>query len=617
MITASVVSPRVFSNDSGDKVLLADQIDLIMSSRDHAVIRISGVGKSTAIKFLQDLYGQRPDLIFDDDGTRLEISEIRAFEITTREIVKADVVLPLAGWDKDDVIEYLLARNPTACKSVLSRIEDSSFQFCDGSPEVWSYILDQMLAGETGKTLGEMGFDLLRSNIENACDNKKRETPNAAKSLNGSAVRAVLFDLLMNRPLKDVLSTTSEFIAGGKAIRLLQHQEIRDQLIGKEMAKRLHNLDESALSLQLPPKALSICARRIENSAPVMTLVRKTCAKSYSVGGAASLLLACDPNWKPANLSKCSFAKAHLDGARWNGSRLLECNLNMASFRNSQFREANLRQSNLNGADFADSDLTGAVLYKVNANHGSFSNCILTGVITNEAVWRHALLRNANLDEATLTSGDFDHAILIDASFVRSDLRRATFCMAILERTDFSFANCMGADFSQCDLRSTIFFETNCVHARFDESNLEDTDLLSIDLGNAYCRKALFSGSRMRGANLQKAQLNGARMAEIDWEACNLSGADLRNCDFHYGSTRCGLVDSPYPSHGTRTGFYTDDYDDRHFRKPEEIRKANLRGCDLRDAKIEGTDFYLVDLRDAKLDKSQRKKLAASGAILD
>ena len=108
-----------------------------------------------------------------------------------------------------------------------------------------------------------------------------------------------------------------------------------------------------------------------------------------------------------------------------------------------------------------------------------------------------------------------------------------------------------------------------------------------------------------------------ARMAEIDWEECDLRRANLQECDFHYGSTRCGLVDSPYPSHGTRTGFYTDDYNDRHYRKAEEIRKANLRGCDLRGAKIDGTDFYLVDLRDAKLDPSQRKQLAAGGAILD
>ena len=107
-------------------------------------------------------------------------------------------------------------------------------------------------------------------------------------------------------------------------------------------------------------------------------------------------------------------------------------------------------------------------------------------------------------------------------------------------------------------------------------------------------------------------------MADIDWEACDLRGADLRGVVFQMGfSTRCGLVGSPYPSHGTRTGFYTEDYPDRYLRRPEEIRKASLTGCDLRGANIGGVDFYLVDLRRAILDQEQLRQLKTTGAILD
>ncbi len=60
-----------------------------------------------------------------------------------------------------------------------------------------------------------------------------------------------------------------------------------------------------------------------------------------------------------------------------------------------------------------------------------------------------------------------------------------------------------------------------------------------------------------------------------------------------------------------------DDYSDQHFQPPETIRKASLFGCDLRGAKIEGVDFYLVDLRKAKYDPEQRDQLIATGAILD
>jgi hypothetical protein len=83
------------------------------------------------------------------------------------------------------------------------------------------------------------------------------------------------------------------------------------------------------------------------------------------------------------------------------------------------------------------------------------------------------------------------------------------------------------------------------------------------------------------------------------------------------GSSRSGLVDSPIASLGTRTGFYTDDYNEQDFKSPEEIRKANLRSADLRGAKIDGVDFYLVDLRDALYDASQEQQFRSTGAILE
>jgi hypothetical protein len=46
-------------------------------------------------------------------------------------------------------------------------------------------------------------------------------------------------------------------------------------------------------------------------------------------------------------------------------------------------------------------------------------------------------------------------------------------------------------------------------------------------------------------------------------------------------------VDS-YPSHGTGTGFYTNDYNAREFKSPDETRKAHLCGADLRGANIRG-----------------------------
>ena len=83
------------------------------------------------------------------------------------------------------------------------------------------------------------------------------------------------------------------------------------------------------------------------------------------------------------------------------------------------------------------------------------------------------------------------------------------------------------------------------------------------------------------------------------------------------GSSRSGLVGSPIACEGSKTGFYTDDFEDRHFKSPEEIRKANLRHADLRGANLSRLDLYLVDLRDAKLDRSQHDHAQQCGAILE
>ena len=78
----------------------------------------------------------------------------------------------------------------------------------------------------------------------------------------------------------------------------------------------------------------------------------------------------------------------------------------------------------------------------------------------------------------------------------------------------------------------------------------------------------------------------------INWERADLRGADLRGASFHLGSSRSGLVGSPIACEGSRTGFYTDDFNEQDFKAPEEIRKANLCGADLRGACLDGVELH-------------------------
>ena len=107
------------------------------------------------------------------------------------------------------------------------------------------------------------------------------------------------------------------------------------------------------------------------------------------------------------------------------------------------------------------------------------------------------------------------------------------------------------------------------------------------------------------------------RGADVDWQRASLRGADLTGASFHLGSSRSGLVGSPIACEGSKTGFYTDDFEEQHYKAPEEIRKANLCGADLRGAWLDGVDFYLVDLRGASYDAQQEQHFRRCGAILE
>jgi uncharacterized protein YjbI with pentapeptide repeats len=154
------------------------------------------------------------------------------------------------------------------------------------------------------------------------------------------------------------------------------------------------------------------------------------------------------------------------------------------------------------------------------------------------------------------------------------------------------------------------------VEARILECNLEGLEINGADFTQADLTGSLLTGSRFPEGRFRNARLVEAGLAEIEWENADLRDADLTHASFHLGSSRSGLVGSTIPCEGSRTGFYTDDYNEQDYKSPEEIRKACLCGADLRGAKLEGTDFYLVDLRDAKYTEDQHEHFARCGAIL-
>ena len=138
-----------------------------------------------------------------------------------------------------------------------------------------------------------------------------------------------------------------------------------------------------------------------------------------------------------------------------------------------------------------------------------------------------------------------------------------------------------------------------------------------VNFESANLHGALLTACNLQGACFANADLREAGLADVDLERADLRGAGLTGVSFHAGSSRSGLVDSPIACEGSRTGFYTDVYDEQTYKAPEDIRKANLCRADLRSAKVGGVDFYLVDLRDALFDPELEPHLRRCGAILE
>ncbi len=202
------------------------------------------------------------------------------------------------------------------------------------------------------------------------------------------------------------------------------------------------------------------------------------------------------------------------------------------------------------------------------------------------------------------------------ARFTDADLSDANFTDASIDGADFSGARLDGAAMVGLRLRDAVLQGASFAGADLSDCDLEGTELRCANFSHAYLCDASLSGSQMPNADFTWADLQDSRLAEIDWEGATLRNADLRGATFHMGGSRSGLVGSPIACEGSRTGFYTDEMEEQHFKSPEEIRKANLCGVDLRGAQIDGVDFYLVDLRGAKFDADQAVHLRRSGAIL-
>jgi uncharacterized protein YjbI with pentapeptide repeats len=514
--------------------------------------------------------------------------------------------LRLAPWGEDEWIEYLLATDRRLCASVMTRLglAKSENARLEGIPELWRIVLDRMIADpslpgprstlkrELAALMPDDGF---RYQIESACF--AAIAKNDLSALQHAGV---------TRPDQALF-------------RLLRHRPVQLLLAADSIVAALKNRAESAaLGTPLPRDLVLETVTEFADDPDLVDRLRSL----IKIGGrrehpmVASLLHALRLGWRP-DRPLPRLAGAYLEDAPWPDTDLAGADLRDADLSGANLRGSRLDSAMLEAANLADADLCAASMNRAKFERADLSRASLTRVCA-----RQALFKSARMVAANMVSGDFDranfgganlsHARLTDASLVGTDFRSAK-----LEESDFSQANLSDAIMQGLTLAGVQFAGACFTGADLSRCNLEGMNLRDCAFARANLGHALLTGSQMQGANFRGANLRATGLADIAWEGADLRGADLREAAFHLGSSRSGLVGSPIASEGSRTGFYTDDWNEQDFKGPEEIRKANLCGADLRGARIDDVDFYLVDLRGAVLEPEQVLQMRRCGAILE
>lgn len=612
------VRPRVMAEQSRGIVLLEDLVEELAAAQDVACLWLygpPGAGLTTALRHLKWVFGNHAGFTFVDCDFPATVFEQRAAGLIgmpqatarTQGILKCK----LASWERDEWIEYLLALHKPRCPSVMKRLQgDPLAGSLLGHPALCSQVLDLLATEEALTSTRDAIIRIIDAQFPTT--DIRRET-------------SYLFYASLTRgpEVQQEDAVPIDWFSPAQ-LRLIHIPAIRT-LLASEAAWEQVQQERVELSEHWPRELVREIAMRLSKSADLQQylVARLTPNHQQSHPVILSLLHAVGmplrdilPRQTGLFRTPLRLDGAFLDRADCSELVISKCSMIETSFCAADFTRAVLQGINAERADFIDACFLEAKLAHFNGAGANFAAAEMTRLHGEQVIWNRARLAFAILTEARLE----------DSRFLAADLSNSVCRAASFHRCHFTGARLAAADFCDADFSDAILSELDLTVARFDRANfqgahmarcsLEGMELPDADFRRANLHDAIFTDSIMPLADFSHAILFGAKLANVDWEGANLRGADLTNATFHMGSSRSGLVGSSIASYGSRTGFYTDELHEQDFKAPEEIRKANLRGADLRGARIENVDFYLVDLRDAQFDPQHEEQLRRTGAIL-
>jgi uncharacterized protein YjbI with pentapeptide repeats len=615
------VRPRVLLPDGSAPLPLDDEVLSRLEAGHWGLIELvgrTGCGKSTALAYLAERFGDEPALVLVDRPEAEEIAELieSASECLVICASPTQTLPPgsverwrVSPWGLDECIEYLLAMHRSQCARVMARIQSGRQRlWLSGVAELWRAVLDRLAAdGSLPDVKTALRADLLAR---------------LADPTTLAAARECCFVRTAHGTHESPAAAQLWQHGDPKLLSLLRHEQSQTLLAAEHLADELlQGNAHHVLAMSLPEALVHEAAYLMRNDPRAhVELDRVFAAPNRPCDAmAASLLQSMGAGWLPKNRrgrAPC-LSGAYLSGAKWPGVRLSHLDISHSDLTGADLSEAQLAWAVAHMARMTEIRLHGARLDQFFAVRALLADADLSHVRAAAAFFRAADLRGATLEGALLRDASFIEADLRGARFCRADLTRAYFRESQLDEADFSGANLSLADFTRCVLRGAEFSGAKLVGALLVHCDLEGMYLPGTNFEDADLGGACLTATRMPGARFRNASLTNAGLADIEWEGADLRDANLNGSTFHLGSSRSGLVGSPIASEGSRTGFYTDEFHEQDFKAPEEIRKANLCNADLRGAKVENVDFYLVDLRGARYTREQEAHFRRSGAILE
>lgn len=617
-----IVRPRVFvrGEEQRGTLLLEDVVRRWLDEDRRGVAYLCGPpgsGKTTALESLREVFATDARLVLRDEdrsGPRIAPgSAVLVLEATARSATEVvGSAATLTGWQLDDCIEYALGAHHERSKSILRRWNDAHLDF-DGDPELCRVALDRLASDEL---LPDARMAAVRHIDELLCDGDVRD---AAIEL---CVRIALSDApATRRTLQEQIERRL-----GRSARGLRRGPFVDALAAERLARHIEagSVDPHELLRMNQRFQDRLVAELADKPRAWVRLWRWT--QRFELRDRARFAGMCHElaprafgrrlAREAARARPVSFVAAHFSRAPWAGTtfarlELPDCDLRHADLSRSRCERlladrACLRNAKLSEATFDSLALAAADLRDADLSH----------VRAREADFRKARLGRARFDHATLQGADFTETNLTEASFRHADLTSACFVGAELSGVNFGGATLVGAALPRLDLRTCCFDGVRATRVDVAGARLESVVLADVDFELAWLVEARLTGARLVRANFSRASLTKALLANLQAPGVDLRGADLSAAVFHLGSTRSGLVFGA-PMEGSRTGFYDRDTLELAYKRPEEVRVANLVGADLRGVRFELTDFYLVDLRGARLDPALYQHAKRCGAILD